>query len=69
MVEKTRKLDDALGGDEAPIGPLGGPEPKTREELLDEQRSREPATEEQRPARPTETPAVRRGEEDTSEPQ
>lgn len=32
-----RKLDIAAGGDEVPVGPLGGPAPKTRERLLAEQ--------------------------------
>lgn len=48
----TRELDKAVGGGEAPVGPLGGPEPKTREELLKEQDSREEVTEE-----PAEAPA------------
>ena len=35
--EGMRKLDIAAGGGEVPIGPLGGPTPKTRERLLAEQ--------------------------------
>lgn len=32
MTEKTRKLDKALGGGEAPVGPLGGPQQMSLEE-------------------------------------
>src|SRR5262245_58046812 len=32
--EGKRKLDKAAGGDEVPLGPLGGPELKTREEMV-----------------------------------
>lgn len=35
--EGMRYLDDAVGGGLAPIGPLGGPAPKTREQMLAEQ--------------------------------
>ena len=35
--EGMRYLDDAVGGDLVPIGPLGGPAPKTREEMLAEE--------------------------------
>ena len=35
--EGMRKLDIAAGGDEVPVGPLGGPVAKTREELVVEE--------------------------------
>jgi len=35
--EGMRKLDDAVGGGEVPIGPLGGPTLKTREQMIAEQ--------------------------------
>ena len=34
--EGMRKLDEAVGGGEVPIGPLGGPAPKTRERMIAE---------------------------------
>jgi hypothetical protein len=43
--EGMRYLDDAVGGDLVPIGPLGGPAPKTREEMLAEQEVAEEASE------------------------
>lgn len=43
MADK-RKLDVAVGGGEVPMGPLGGPAPKTREQLLKEQEARETET-------------------------
>jgi hypothetical protein len=39
--EGMRELDPAAGGGQVPIGPLGGPTPKTREQLLAEQAARE----------------------------
>lgn len=53
--------DDKKSG-EAPAGPLGGPEPKTREELLEEQKNREEVSEDHQTPRPTETPPVPPGE-------